>query len=187
MTFRVTLGIDPGQSGAIAILADGEPTGFIDIPTVERDIGKGLAIDAFSLAALLRGVLQLHPGAHFSAVLEYVNAMPATKGQPGEQRAAMGSSSAFRFGEGYGVVKGVLATLGVRWQLVFPARWKAHHGVGNKQPKDAARLRAIALAPSMALQLARKKDIGRADALLIAYYGEFMEGFVPAQESRREG
>lgn len=174
MTFRVTLGIDPGQSGAIAILADGEPAGFIDMPLVERNIGKGFAIDPRALAALIRGVMQQHQGAYMCAVVEYVNAMPATKGGDGAPRAAMGSSSAFRFGEGYGVVKGVLGALGIEWQLVFPQRWKAHHNL-LKQQKDAARLRAIAIAPSMAAQLARKKDIGRADALLIALWGHQTE------------
>jgi crossover junction endodeoxyribonuclease RuvC len=169
MTFNVKLGIDPGLSGAIAILADGEPAGFIDMPTIARNVGKGMALDSKGLAALLRGVLQQHTGAYVSAVLEYVNAMPSTKGAEGEQRQAMGSSSAFRFGEGYGQVKGVLDTLGIDRTLVFPQQWKAHHWL-LKQEKDAARIRAIKLAPTMAAQLARKKDVGRADALLIALY-----------------
>lgn len=170
MTFRVTLGIDPGQSGAIAILADGVPLGFIDMPLIERDVGKGFAVDSKTLAALLRGVMQQHSGACVSAVLEYVNAMPSTKGAEGEPRASMGSSSAFRFGEGYGAVKGVLDTLGIDRQLVFPQRWKAHHGLIGS-PKDSARIVAIHRAGNLADQLKLKKHIGRADALLIALWG----------------
>lgn len=179
MTFKVVLGIDPGIAGAIAVLADGEFDQFIDMPTVERNIGKGSAIDARELPALLRGLFSRHQGADFSAALEYVNAMPATKGQGGEERAAMGSSSAFRFGEGYGIVKGVLGSLGIKWQLVFPQSWKSHFFL-LKQPKDAARLRAIELVPAAAPHLTRKKDIGRADSLLIARYGWHRENLAEA-------
>jgi len=182
MTFRVTLGIDPGLAGCIAILADGDPAGFIDMPTVERNIGTGRAIDSHELAALLRGIFQTHQGADVQVWVEYVNAMPATKGESGAPRAAMGSSSAFRFGEGYGVVKGVLGALGLHWQLVFPQKWKAHHGL-LKQEKDAARIRAIELFPALAGDLARKKDIGRADSLMIALYGWQIENGQTSKEA----
>ena len=173
MTFRVTLAIDPGLSGAIAILADGEPDRLIDMPTVERNIGTGRAIDAQELPALLRGIFQQYPGADVQAFVEYVNAMPG-KDEGGVRTRGMGASSAFRFGEGYGVIKGVLGALGIRWQLVFPQKWKAHHGL-LKQEKDAARMHAIIIAPRMAAQLARKKDGGRADALLIALWAHQTE------------
>jgi crossover junction endodeoxyribonuclease RuvC len=172
MTFRVTLGVDPGMHGAIAVLADGEPQQFIDMPTVSRDVGTGNAVDAFALAALLRGVLQQHPGAHFHAALEYVNGRPP-RGPDGTERT-MGATSGARMAEGYGTVKGVLATLGIRWVLVFPQRWKAYHSL-LKQEKDAARMLAIELAQRMAMQLARKKDCGRADALLIALWAHQTE------------
>lgn len=174
MTFRVTLGIDPGQSGAIAVLADGVPSAFIDMPLLERNVGKGFAVDSKALAAILRGVLVQHRGAYIHAILEYVNAMPSTKGAEGEQRAAMGASSAFRFGEGYGQVKGVLDTLGIDRQLVFPQQWKAHHGLIGS-PKDGARIVAIHHAGQLADQLKLKKHIGRADALLIAMWGHHNE------------
>jgi hypothetical protein len=172
MTFHVTLGIDPGMVGAVAVLADGEPARFIDMPTVVRDIGKGNAIDAFELAAQLRWMLKVYPGAHFHAALEYVNARPP-RGPDGTERG-MGATTGARMMEGFGVIKGVLATLGIRWGLVHPQRWKAHHGL-LKQEKDAARIRAISLAPALACDLKRKKDCGRADALLIAIWAHETE------------
>ncbi|MEG3193572.1 hypothetical protein SNE32_15145, partial [Lysobacter sp. D1-1-M9] len=63
MTLRLTLGCDPGQTGCVALLADGEPAGFIDMPTMPRAAG-GHEVNAASLAAQLRDALQAHPGAH---------------------------------------------------------------------------------------------------------------------------
>lgn len=151
---RLTLGIDPGTSGAIVVLADGEPVKLLDMPANDRlDIGR--EVNPVSLAAQLRGLSMQYPGAHVMAVLEEVG------GRHGE-----GSRSVFRFGEGYGVVKGVLGALGIGWVTVRPQAWKKHHGLIGTE-KDAARIYAMQCFPRVALSLKRKRDGGRADALLI--------------------
>ncbi len=61
--------------------------------------------------------------------------------------------------------------LGVPYLRAEPASWKRWFGLTN-QGKDAARLLAIQRFPSAAGQLQRKKDNGRADALLIGLYGD---------------
>lgn len=162
MTLRITLGIDPGQTGAIALLADGDFGGFIDMPVVPRPAG-GNHIDAVTLAASLRGVFSSHPGAHVFAVLEEVSAMPK-----------QGVSSTFRFGESYGVIRGVLGALGIPFMQVRPDRWKRYLQLAGKE-KDVARTVAIQRFPTAAAQLTRKKDIGRADALLIAAWAHITE------------
>jgi crossover junction endodeoxyribonuclease RuvC len=162
MTNRITLGIDPGQTGAIAILADGTPSGFIDMPVMDRRAG-GHEINALDLAARLRGVLQRHPGAFVVAILEAVSAMPK-----------QGVTSGFRFGESFGVVKGVLAALGIGYVLVPPQMWKKHLRLTGCD-KDAARTLVIQRFPEAAPSMTRKKDVGRADALLLAHWGEITE------------
>jgi hypothetical protein len=162
MTLRLTIGVDPGQSGAIAMLADGASDGFIDMPTCSRKAG-GQEVDAASLAASLRGVLQKHRGAYVVAVLEAVSAMPK-----------QGVSSGFRFGESFGIVKGVLATLGIGYILVPPQMWKKHLRLTGCD-KDAARTLVIQRFPACAESMKRKKDVGRADALLLAHWGELTE------------
>ncbi len=162
MTLRLTLGCDPGQTGCIAALADGEPAGFIDMPTMPRNAG-GHEINAAALAAQLREMLQAHAGAHVFAVLEQVGSMPG-----------QGLASTFRFGQSDGVLRGVLGALGIGYLTVAPVRWKNHYGLKG-QEKDAARSLAIRRFPSVAQQLARKKDGGRADSLLIALWGESTE------------
>jgi crossover junction endodeoxyribonuclease RuvC len=176
MTLRLTLGVDPGQSGAIAALADGVPAGFIDMPTKDRKAG-GEEIDAPKLAAAIRGIVMQHPGAYVYAVLEQVSAMPG-----------QGGSSMFRFGQSDGVVRGVLGALGILTIEVHPATWKKRLGLVEKrerghkvtpaekrEAKNLARLMAVRLYPQVAEQLARKKDIGRAEAALIARWAELTE------------
>jgi crossover junction endodeoxyribonuclease RuvC len=157
MTRRLTLGVDPGQSGCVALLADDVPVGFVDMPTWPRKAG-GRIVDAVALADTLRAALALHAGAYALAVFEQVNAMPG-----------QGVSSGFRFGQADGIARGVIGALGIGVIEVPPATWKRHFhlcGAG----KDAARTYAAQRFPAIANRLRRKGDIGRADALLVALW-----------------
>jgi len=150
----VVLGIDPGQTGAISVLRNGVPARIFDMPIMSRVRGGGQEINAHELARIL---------SEFSdsvsiAMLESVSALPG-----------QGVSSMFRFGESFGAVKGVLGALEIPYNLVTPQRWKKHFGLIGKE-KDAARSIAITRYPGMADKLKRKKDIGRADAILIAAF-----------------
>jgi crossover junction endodeoxyribonuclease RuvC len=162
MTNRLVLGVDPGQTGAIAVLADGDVEGFIDMPTLPRRAG-GFQVNAAELAASLRGVLQRFSGAYVLAVLEQVSAMPK-----------QGGASGFRFGQSDGMVRGVLGALRIPIIEVPPQMWKRHLRLTGCN-KDAARTLAVQRFPAAAPSLTRKKDIGRADALLIALWAELTE------------
>lgn len=162
MTQRLTLGIDPGQTGCIAALADGVPAGFIDMPTLARRAG-GQQVDGRALAASLRGLMHAHHGAHVFAVIEQVGAMPK-----------QGGVSIFRFGQADGVVRGVLGALGIGFVEVPPQTWKRHLRLTGCA-KDAARTLVIQRYPEIADRLHRKRDVGRADALLIALWAETTE------------
>jgi crossover junction endodeoxyribonuclease RuvC len=162
MASRLTFGIDPGISGAIAVLADGEAGPIIDMPL----LGEDREVDARQVALFIRAARELHPGAAVSAVIERVRAMPP---KDGERRA--GAQSSFNFGDHYGKAKAVLELLGIPYTRAEPASWKRQFGLTG-QPKDASRVLAIQRFPTVAAQLKRKKDNGRADALLIALYGE---------------
>jgi hypothetical protein len=106
---------------------------------------------------------QKHTGAYILGVMEAVHSMPK-----------QGSASTFRFGESFGVLKGVMAAVGVTYCLVDPGVWKRRLQLLG-EGKDAARMLAIEMFPGAAHDLQRKKDIGRADALLIAYWAELTE------------
>lgn len=167
----VAVGIDPGKSGAVAAFADGKPVEVFDMP-VRKDDGR---IDAVLLAAIVRSVRGRFIGAAFVAYLENVQAWG---GDPRRPRA-QGIKSTAEFMRSAGVVEGVLGALGVRTVLVAPASWKSRQGVAAKrgsklspaERKEMGRLEAIRRWPGFAHHLARKKDNGRADALLIAEHG----------------
>lgn len=87
-----------------------------------------------------------------------------------EERPAMpgqGTRSLFTVGVGFGVWPGVLAAWTVSHTRVRPAIWKRTLELGKD--KEAARLRAQQLFPGANLR--RKKDHGRAEALLLAWWG----------------
>jgi len=150
------MGIDPGNKGAVAILtAAGELVEVWDMPTLEVKVGKATKarISAQLLAHELRNwdnVLRCH--------MEAVSSSPQ-----------MGVSSAFAFGEGFGVVKGVLAALQIPLVLVPPAKWK--RDMGLNQSKDGSRALAIAKWPRHAGEFKRVRDDGRAEAALIGLWG----------------
>lgn len=170
MTFRLTIGIDPGLSGAIALLADGEPAAVHDMPTRKRSSGKGREIDAPALVTLLRKQLAIHQGAAVNVVMETVG------GYTGR-----GASMSFAFGQADGAVRAVLACLRLEPVEVYPVTWKGHFGLkkakgAEKAPgKEASRAKVVALYPDRALPYLRAKDDGRAEALLIALWGEQTE------------
>lgn len=161
---RLTFGVDPGLTGAIATLIDGEPGPMLDMPTRRVD-GKN-EVDARALAVWIREQRAAHPGAYVSACLELVSAAP----MGGRQQ---GTASMFAFGDGYGQIKAVLDVLGVHYVRVTPGVWKRHFGIAGKaKDADAGRQMALARFPTAADRLHRKKDSGRADALWLALWLE---------------
>ena len=147
------IGIDPGNTGAIALLSGSKLVSLSDMPLMAN--GKKQQINAAELASIVEDMKLI--GGEVTAVVERVGAMPG-----------QGVSSMFNFGMGYGVIQGVLAATGTPYILVTPQAWKKEAGLISKD-KDMARTLAQQLFPDA--PLARKKDIGRADAILIAHFG----------------
>ena len=149
------IGIDPGLSGAVAIIHTNGKITLFDTPTAMIKKGKGTKTDYLpsQMASILFDRNQCH------IFIEAVHAMPG-----------QGSVSMFRFGEGYGLWLGIIAALGLPHTKITPQAWKKKIMAGVKD-KDASRQRAQELYPQCVAELSRKKDIGRADALLIAHYG----------------
>lgn len=150
----ITVGIDPGITGAAGILKDGEYLKVFDIPSVEK--GAGMVkreIDPSGLARELTS--HLDPKEYVEVLLERVNAMPG-----------QGVSSVFSFGDSYGCCRSVVAVLGHPMVLVPPAVWKKHFKLGRE--KEESRALAIRLFPKAELHL--KKHSDRAEALLMARY-----------------
>jgi len=167
MTFRLVFGVDPGVTGAIALLADRKFAGFIDIPSVPRRT-KGNEVNGLVLSQRIDEACAAHPGAYRIAVIERIGIRPGQS-----------ASATSNFGETYGVLKGIFAHARIQYMVVQSSMWKRDLGLiapkGEEVDKDAARIEAIALYPEAAPQLALKKHHNRADSLLIAHWSEVTE------------
>jgi crossover junction endodeoxyribonuclease RuvC len=149
------LGIDPGASGGIAFFSMQRGLlSIFDMPTVE--VKRGGKNKREVSAAMLNAII----GARDidAAFVEKVGAMPG-----------QGVSSMFQFGRSVGMIEGVLSALEIPTNYVTPQSWQK--AVGARGGKDASRARAAELFPAYAANFTRKKDDGRADAALIAWYG----------------
>ena len=149
------IGIDPGLSGAVGILADdGALMALHDTPTLTLRVARGTRqeYDVPGMVALLQPYAA--PQAH--VILEESQAMPG-----------QGTRSMFTTGYGFGVWLGILGALGLAHTRIRPHVWK--HSLGLTRDKEQARLRAMQLFPTADLRL--KKHHGRAEALLLAWYG----------------
>ena len=176
---NVWLGIDPGLTGAVCII-EGEELEFHDTPTLST--GTRNVIDAAKCAALLRDVKgcfqngTYHPTRRLMVTIEKSQPMPPM-GKKDGQTVGHGSIASFSLGYSFGVWIGILAALEIPYQTVAPQTWKALLMKGEPKEKDASRLVARRLWPTQTEEaLSRKKDHGRADALLIAEYGRRISG-----------
>src|SRR5712692_2958826 len=123
------IGIDPGLSGAVAVLAaDGALVAVHDTPVLTLSTSRGTRqeYDVPGLVALLAPYAG--PGAH--VILEESQAMPG-----------QGVRSMFTVGVGFGVWLALLAALALPHTRVRPAIWKKALGLGKD--KEASRLRAM--------------------------------------------
>jgi hypothetical protein len=138
------LGVDPGAvSGAYALLGEHpKETHVGDVPVVDRQVNA---------AEWSRIVRDCSPDV---VVIERVGAMPK-----------QGVSSTFRFGMGAGLIRGVVAGASLPIVDAVPTVWKRHFKLNG----DPERSRALAIRRFPGLEgLARKKDHGRAESLLMA-------------------
>jgi crossover junction endodeoxyribonuclease RuvC len=147
------IGIDPGYTGAIAMF-DGERVVVEDMPTVKGAV-RGNDLNYATLGDMLS--IQFSMADH--AYIEQVGAMGSNQG----------ASSVFKFGTVFGACIAVVAFSRIPYTLVPPNKWKAEMGLNRD--KEKSRTRALQLFPKDAHFFSRKKDEGRAEAALIAWYG----------------
>lgn len=148
-----TLGIDPGLTGAVALLdSEGQPQLVADLPVI-RD-HKLAWIDGAALQSMLLEALRGRP---CRAIVERVSSSPQ-----------QGVASAFTFGIGFGSILATLQTLRLPIELITPNQWKK--ALGLKNDKRESLNKARLLFPTAELHLA--KHDGRAEALLLAHWGQ---------------
>ena len=150
------LGIDPGLSGAIAILEKKKVLNLFDMPVMAEGKKNKKQLNS---AQLVNSIRENSIGEEeLVVVVEQVNAMPG-----------QGVTSMFNFGQTFGAIKGVCAALNLPIFFVRPSKWKKYFELINSS-KDSSRTKVIEMYPSLSSQLAKKKDVNKSDAILIARY-----------------
>ena len=153
------IGIDPGLSGAIAVLDDQKVKRIFDMPVMSEGKKNKRQLNSALLVSLLKE--NINSKEDTIIVVEQVNAMPG-----------QGVTSMFNFGQTFGAIKGISAALGLPIFFVRPAKWKKHFELINST-KDASRTKAIEMYPALSDELSKKKDVNKSDAILIArFYSE---------------
>ena len=153
------IGIDPGLSGAIAILEDKKVLSLYDMPVMAEGKKNKRQLNSAQLVNIIKD--NVNENEEIAVVVEQVNAMPG-----------QGVTSMFNFGQTFGAIKGICAALNLPIFFVRPSKWKKHFELINSS-KDSSRTKVIEMYPSLSGQLAKKKDVNKSDAILIArFYSE---------------
>ena len=137
------IGIDPGLSGAIAILEENKVLSLFDMPVMAEGKKNKRQLNSAQLVNIIQD--NTNEEDEIAVVVEQVNAMPG-----------QGVTSMFNFGQTFGAIKGVCAALKLPIFFVRPSKWKKHFELINSS-KDSSRTKTIEMYPSLSNQLAKKK------------------------------
>lgn len=155
------MAIDPGISGAIALLEIGDQSVNLlkvwDIPTLSYGVAGTTKhkVDAYKLATLI-DTNCLHVKMVF---IEEVGVMSGHEGRV----------SMFNFGHGAGVIEGVISSNFIPIKKIKPSVWKS--AMGLTRLKKDSRDKASKIFPDHRELFKRAKDDGRAEAALLGWYG----------------
>lgn len=154
---RAFLGIDPGKSGAWAVVFPDGSADAAPVPLAGNEIDAGRLAETFA-------AWDQNLNGRLLAVVEKVHAMPK-----------QGVSSSFDFGKSFGIILGILGALKISYRLVTPEAWKKSvlAGLDWKGNKGAAVTYARRAFPDVSLVLPRCRvpHDGMADALCLAEHG----------------
>ena len=141
----IYIGIDPGESGALAMI-NGESGRTLVRPFDSEEYNTALELFA--------------PEDSF-CIVERVSAMPV-----------QGVTVVFNFGRNYGYIQGLLTAHRIPYQLVRPQAWKREFGCTRDKNTSIAVCKR--LFPGVNLkrtERCKKEHDGMAEALLMAEYG----------------
>jgi len=174
----IVLGIDPGVSGGLAIIAGspGQQPRIIDCIGVP--IGGDDRVDVLAVISFIQ---QNPPDL---AVVERASPMPSLQVK-GKERRGMGATSSFNFGAAVFSVRTCVVGLGIKLIQVEAVAWKKAHGLSSKDPatgekleqrhvKELSRQKALALFPNGDRYFPNIGHHNRAEAALIANYGTML-------------
>ena len=152
------IGIDPGISGSICFFQDGSIMDVLEMPTMTEGKKNKKQVNGSQIFNEISERIKKIEKRDIKVVIEHVTAMPG-----------QGVTSMFNFGQSFGILKGICSAMQLPVYFVRPAKWKKYFNLINSE-KDASRTKAIEIFPYFSSQLSKKKDINKADAILIASF-----------------
>ena len=152
------IGIDPGISGAICFMENGKIIDVIEMPNMTDGKKKKKQVNGSQIFNEIFVRIKKLDKKDIKVVIEQVSAMPG-----------QGVTSMFNFGQSFGILKGICSAMQLPMYFVRPAKWKKYFNLINTE-KDASRTKAIEIFPYYSVNLSKKKDANKADAMLIASY-----------------
>lgn len=166
----ICVGVDPGANGAIAFIDidSGELLMVEDMPVDKTQTGKHVR-SRVARGRLLE-IMYRAKGATVFTERPEGRPMKSTNKKTGQiETRQPGAAGMLSLGENYGNILMSCTAAEMAVTEIRPGQWKSKLSVSAS--KDDAIRRASELFPSHTHLLARKKDDGRAEAILLAYYG----------------
>lgn len=160
----IVIGIDPGLTGAVAVMDHNGVRAVFDLPTmpVPGAGPKALVKNKIDGRALCQLLLKHCPASEGKprVFLEKVSTMGGANNAVQTQGSLMRS---------LGAIETVVECLNFPMEQVAPQSWKKQFGIGSDKAKalDVARR----LHPEAAAELKRVRDHNRAEAILLAHFG----------------
>ncbi len=156
------MGLDPGMSGGVCVYSplataqSGMRWHISDIPTVGEKTQRRVNAPVF------RDFLTRFDPEH--AFIELATVMPK-----------QGIASSGRYMRAVGALEAIVGACNIPITFVTPQTWKKFFSLRGSD-KEASRALAVRRFPEAASMLERKLDHGRAEAMLIAFYGSVVLG-----------
>ena len=155
------IGIDPGITGSICFMKNGQILEVVEMPTMTEGKKNKRQVNGAQIYNEILQRIKENDNENIRVIIEQVSAMPG-----------QGVTSMFNFGQSFGILKGICSAMQLPMYFVRPAKWKKYFGLINSE-KGASRTKAIEMFPYFSSNLSKKKDINKADAILIAsFYNE---------------
>ena len=154
----IIIGIDPGISGSICFFEDGKVTDIVEMPNMADGKKNKRQVNGAQIYNEISSRIKNFNKEDIKVVIEQVSAMPG-----------QGATSMFNFGQSFGILKGICSAMQLSTYFIRPAKWKKYFNLINSE-KDASRTKAIQIFPYISSKLSKKKDVNKADAILLASF-----------------
>lgn len=161
MIKKISIGVDPGSSGAMCVIIDYE-TG-----RTEMHVHRFKKMTEKEVAECFKPYKGLSGKEGIFCVLERVHSFPGN-----------GASSTFKFGENYGFIQGVLYSYSIPFSLDTPQTWMKTYGMKKNKNESGTQWKNRLKARAQQLFPEWKITNDMSDSMLIAQYCKKHKGNV---------